>query len=153
MSEWTHTKFNPEGVKGLTAQPPHKIFNFMAAIHQTLWTITFNVKDVNTGIELPQYTWQGPLGDKLGSERAVRKATKALKGLALAKWGWATCDKYRLTARQLKRLMDDGLITPPDLVEVTVANIESEPFVQPPKPKRLAVPKSEVVAFEPFDWD
>ena len=34
--------FNPEGVKGRTAQPPHKIFNFMAQYH------------INRSIETPK---------------------------------------------------------------------------------------------------
>lgn len=28
-----HAKFNPKGVKGRNAQPPHKIFNFMIQYH------------------------------------------------------------------------------------------------------------------------
>ena len=34
--------FNPEGVKGKTAQPPHKIFNFMTQYH------------INRSIETPE---------------------------------------------------------------------------------------------------
>ena len=42
------------------------------------------------------------------------------------------CNKYRLTAKQLERLINDGLITPPDLFEITVAKVESEPWVPSP---------------------
>lgn len=55
-------------------------------------------------------------------------AIRAFKGLALAKWSAMVCNKYLLTAGQLKRLTNDGLITPPDLFEVTVAKVESEPW-------------------------
>lgn len=110
----THTKFNPEGVKGKTAHPPHKIYNFMEA----LFEVTLNVKDVNTQIELPSWTWQGVTNSPW---RAERMAIRAFKGITLEMWSIRVCDKYGLTAKQLKRLVKDSLITPPDLFEVTVA--------------------------------
>ena len=112
----THTKFNPEGVKGKTTQPPHKIFNFM---EKQLFTITLNVKDVNTQIELPSWTWKGVSNSLF---RAECMAIRAFKDLVLESWSARVCDKYCLTAKQLKRLVDD-LITPrDDLFEVTVAS-------------------------------
>ena len=122
----THTKFNPEGVKGRTAQPPHKIFNFMEKQH---WTIKLKVVDLNTRIELPSWTWYGVSNSQW---RAERKAIRAYKGLALDRWSAMVCNKYRLTAKQLERLINDGLITPPDLFEITVAKVESEPWVPSP---------------------
>ena len=117
--------FNPEGVKGKTAQPPHKIFNFMT---KQIFYIDLNVKDVNTQIELPQYLWVGVSNSAL---RAERLAKAAYKRMAYRRWFFRTKGQYGLTAKQLQALIDDKLITPPDLVEVTVAKIESEPYCPP----------------------
>jgi len=107
-----------------------------------IFHILLNVVDINTQIVLPSYEWTGLASSAL---RAERKAIRGYKSLALAKWSYRICDEYRLTAKQLKRLINDGLITPPDLFEVTVANVESEPYIRPPK-------GGQVIGFETFDW-
>lgn len=113
-------------------------------MEKTLWTITLNVKDVNTQIELPQWTWQGVRAPKCPQSRVERRAISAFKSLALNKWRWQTCKKYGLTAKQLGLMVEDGLITPPDLFEVTVAKAECEPW----NPSPIGDD-----GIEPFDWD
>lgn len=121
--------FNPDGVKGKIAQPHHKIFNFMAPRHYDTWHITLNVKDVKTGIQLPTYEWTGLVGNKGGSYRAERRAIAAFKYSVFAEWRRKTCDEYGLTARQLERMIEDGIVHHPDLFEVTVAKAECKPCI------------------------
>lgn len=100
----------------------------MTTCNYNIWHITLNVKDVNTGIQLPPYEWTGRLGNKCGSYRAERKAINAFKYSVFAKWRRKTCDEYGLTARQLERLLEDGIAHHPDLFEVTVAKSEYKPW-------------------------
>ena len=137
----THTKFNPEGVKGRAAQPPHNFYKIMT---QILWIITLNVKDVNTQIELPQWTWQGVRAARCPQVRVERRAKSAYKNIVLDRWKCDCCNNYGLTAKQLRDMIDDHLVTPPDLVEVTVAKAESEPW----NPSPIGDD-----GIEPFDWD
>ena len=114
----THTKFNPEGVKGKAAQPPHKIFNFM---RRQIITITLNVKDINTQIELPNHVWEGETNTAL---RAVRAAEFSAQSAAHRRWvKWAK-SKYGVTAEQLYAMFVDGLLQVPNLVEVKLESID-----------------------------
>ena len=108
-----------------------------------IFVITLNVKDVTTRIELTPFLWVGPARS---AQSAERKALRAQKNSVLRHWSYETCDKYRLTAMQLNRLVADGLITPPDLYEVTVTNVESEPYFPPQRGEKTD-------GFEPFGWD
>lgn len=132
--------FNPEGVKGKTAQPPHNFYKIMT---QILWTITLNVKDVNTQIELPQWTWQGVRASKCPQVRVERRAISAYKNIVLDRWKYDICNEYGLTAKQLRDMIDDHLVTPPDLVEVTVAKAKWERWAPSPIGDD---------GLEPFDW-
>jgi hypothetical protein len=93
----------------------------MAPRNTQVYHIQLNVKDINTQIVLDPYEWYGMASTAL---RAERMAIRDYKSLALDEWRRKICNEYRLTATQLKRLIKDGIITPPDLVEVTVAKIE-----------------------------
>lgn len=92
-------------------------------IHPT-FTVELNVRDVNTGIELPSHVWTGECSTAL---RAVRFAERT----AMAnhrRWSKRMQVKYGLTARQLQALTEDGLLTPPNLIEVSLKGYSYEHY-------------------------
>lgn len=106
----THTKFNPEGVKGKTATPPHNFFKIMAANFQ-IHEVTVSIVDANTQIELARMSHD--IIGRGGSERAEWSAIDKTKDIVLEFWArqwWHT--HYGLTAEQFEKLAEDGRIDP-----------------------------------------
>lgn len=107
--------FNPEGVKGKTAQPPHKILNFMK---YGIYDVTLSVKDADTRIELYEFT---EYGIKARCESiAIRKAMSAAVVHNHRVWRGGLFDKLclssevGLTAKQLNFLIDRRYIKEPN---------------------------------------
>ena len=108
-------KFNPEGVKGKTATPPHNFFKIMA---NGYFDITLSVKDANTRIELYEV---GQLHIKARCESiAVRKAIKEATDNIRRAWRVELYNEcclfgpHKLTAKQLWGLVDAGYIKQPN---------------------------------------
>ena len=99
-----------------------KIEDFMAKYN---FTITLNVKDVNTQIELPNHVWQGEVSTAL---RAVRVAERSAQVAYHRRWSKRMQVKYGLTAEQLHAMVEDGLLKVPNLVEVKVESIDTDCF-------------------------
>jgi len=89
------------------------------------FTITLNVKDVNTQIELPNHVWQGEVSTAL---RAVRVAERSAQVAYHRRWSKRMQVKYGLTAEQLHAMVEDGLLKVPNLVEVKVECIDTDCF-------------------------
>lgn len=87
------------------------------------FTITLNVKDVNTQIELPNHVWEGECSTAL---RAVRIAERSARVANHRRWSRRIQVKYGLTAEQLHAMVEDGLLTPPNLVEVKLESIDTD---------------------------
>ena len=101
--------FNPEGVKGKTAQPPHNFFKIMT---KQIFSIEVDVIDVKTGLTVYSYCWHG---ESSSIYRAKRRAAKDAKSFALRDWKFRTSSRYGLTVKQLNTLIDDGLISTANL--------------------------------------
>ena len=87
---------------------------------EKFFTVTLDVKDINTQIDL---------GDRLFrclaccSERAGRKAKRSLEDMIFKSWFKDTCEDYELTAEQLKAMMKDGVVKYPNFYEVTILRV------------------------------
>ena len=143
--------FNPEGVKGKTAQPPHKIFNFMAKYSITRdkqlsenHTVSVAVKTFDCiedaldtmyrqarrhGYEVTiDNTPDGSWGRAKTS--AKRKAIRAAMDSIHRHWRESIYTQYcvfgnhGLTAKQLWWLVDEGLIVEPNDKVVEVKTCE-----------------------------
>lgn len=118
-----HAKFNPEGVKGRIAQPPHKIFNFM---QYGYFDVTVSVKDAVTMIELYEVK---EFGIKARCENiAIRKVMQAATDFIRSQWRFKLYDKlclgpYKLTAKQLWGLVDAGYIKQPNDKVIEVKSV------------------------------
>ncbi len=122
--------FNPEGVKGRTAQPPHKIFNFMK---YGFFDVTVNVMDANTRIKLYEF---GEYHIKARCKSiAIRKGIKAAMDNIHSNWREAMYNEcclfgpHKLTAKQLWGLVDAGIIVEPNDKVVEVASCEMTSWV------------------------
>ena len=110
--------FNPDGVKGKTAQPHHNFFKIM---QNKSFAVTFIVKDDATQIELYKLTEYTEARCRCV---AIRKATKAALDYIERQWRFEAFSKYLpkygITAKQLWAMVDDGLIPIPNdkVVEV-----------------------------------
>ena len=137
--------FNPEGVKGKTAQPPHNFFKIMAKFPQ--YIVSVSIKDANTRIELRK-TEHRIIGRGLGSYGAEQKAVEQAKNFVLENWApswWH--EHYGLTAEQFSKLAEDGMINPIGVWHFEPIHCDRMPDIEiyfDEKPKR---------AVEPFDWD
>lgn len=122
----THTKFNPEGVKGKTAKPPHKIFNFMK---RDIWIVAIKVKHVETQIELEPWTWMGMARCRFIAERV---AVATYENKVFDGWKRRVCNKFGLTATQLDDMIAADVVTKPnDIFDVKIAGAfkaECEPL-------------------------
>ena len=114
--------FNPEGVKGRTAQPPHNFFKIMSATFP-IYTVTVCIVDANTGIELAQMSHNiiGRGGSLRAESRAIEKAKDVVLQLWARQW-WNA--HYGLTAEQFEKLVDDGRINPLGLWDFKVVSCE-----------------------------
>lgn len=121
--------FNPEGVKGRTAQPPHNFYKIM----KYFFDVTVSVMDANTRIELyefsePHISAHGPLDRAKTS--AKRKAIRAAMDSIHRDWRESIYTQYcvfgnhGLTAKQLWWLVDEGLIVEPNDKVVEVKTCE-----------------------------
>lgn len=119
--------FNPEGVKGKTAQPPHKIFNFMDTQSQA-FLATFSIKDAATQIEIFDFNtivWnRSEYRAKLDAQHRAEAYTHGLSRESIAK-------RYGLTALQLRAMRADGVLADVNFYEVELKTFQVEP--NPPK--------------------
>lgn len=123
----THTKFNPEGVKGKAATPPHNFFKIMAKFPK--YHVTISVKDANTQIELRQM--QHTIIGRGGSERAEWRAIEQAKDFVLEFWArdwWYR--HYLITATQFDELVKDGMINPLRVWDFKVISCDRMPDVE-----------------------
>lgn len=122
-------KFNPEGVKGKTATPPHNFFKIMKYV----FNVTVSVMDANTRIKLFEFTEyrieaRGPKGR--ATTTAKRKALRCAMDFIHRQWRvsiYNKCcifSKQPLTAKQLWWLVNEGLITEPNNRVVEVESCE-----------------------------
>lgn len=90
-------------------------------MNKKIFRVTLNVVDIKTQINL---------GDERVIVRANRPARVGMRAEKICKenylrgWKHYIRTEYELTAEQLKNLIEDGVIVPPDIVDVTTAKIE-----------------------------
>lgn len=97
--------FNPEGVKGKTAQPPHNFFKIMT--NSPAFTATFSIYDAATRIELGEFkttVWNR------SEYRATLAALRRAESYTLAMSRQSIAGRYGLTAKQLKSMLQDGVV-------------------------------------------
>lgn len=121
--------FNPEGVKGRTAQPPHKIFNFMQT---KKFRVNANIYDVITNVKIKRLSLTITCRNQ---NVAMSRGRKKAESVAL-KWVKDAAQKrYSLTAEQLDLLVEDGLLSAYNSYAIDVDCYElnpswSHPYVQ-----------------------
>lgn len=117
--------FNPDGVKGKTAQPHHNFFKIMK---YGFFTVTVSVMDANTRVKLYEFT-EHQIKARCESI-AKRKGTKAAMDYIHRSWRESIYTQYcvfgnhGLTAKQLWWLVDEGLIVEPNDKVVEVKSCE-----------------------------
>lgn len=119
--------FNPEGVKGKTAQPPHNFFKIMAKFPS--YHVTISVLDAKTQIELRQthHTIVGRCDPETAEWRAISEA----KNFVLEYWArdwWYR--HYLITATQFDELVKDGRINPIGVWDFKVISCDRMPDVE-----------------------
>lgn len=120
--------FNPEGVKGKTATPPHNFFKIMDT-KSIAFTAKFDIVDVITGLVLEEYTttvWNR------SEYRAKLDAKRRVESYTLEKSRKSIRNRYGLTAEQLRAMQEDGVINrAANFYEVELRDFRHNP--NPPK--------------------
>ena len=89
-----------------------------------LFKVSYITRDVNTQIVVEDV--KGELIPARSEMFAQQKIEKSRKAAALSGWAMAVCEKYGIMDYQLKKMMRDGIVKTPNLVEVEVEKVELE---------------------------
>lgn len=101
---------------------PYRITAKRVTMEKQIYRITMKVVDLETKAVTPSIEkYVSARKQKVAEGIAIR----AFKKWRLACWKYDICSDYDLTSEQLNDLITDGIITPPELADVTVIKAET----------------------------